>query len=68
MKVAAAYFREKAELLRRLAGTLGGQHDQVATQLRRVADEFDANADVLEARIAREAENATHQEQNRLYH
>lgn len=62
MKVAAAYFREKAELFRQLADTLGGQHDHIATQLRALAREFNANADALETRIVREASHLSRDE------
>ncbi len=63
MRAAAAYFRERAELFRQLADTLGGHHDQVAAQLRAIADEFDANAHALERRIMREAAHLSHNEE-----
>lgn len=62
MKIAAAYFRDKAEMLRQLADTLGGQHDQIASQLRAMADEFEANASALETRIVRKAAHLSRDE------
>ena len=68
MKIAAAYFREKAELLRQLADTLGSRHDQIVAQLHTLADEFESSAAALETRIAREAAHLSSHEDMPLLH
>ncbi|KQT45620.1 hypothetical protein ASG52_15865 [Methylobacterium sp. Leaf456] len=68
MKVAAAYFREKAKLFQQLADTFIGQHDQIANQLRAIADEFEANASALETRIVREAAHLSRDEDGPQFH
>lgn len=55
MKAPLAYYRQKAEQCRRLADSLNDRDDPAVTLLLGIADEFDADADALEARIAREA-------------
>lgn len=63
MKVAAAYFRDKADQFRQLAATLGGQHNQIVAQLLTLADEFEANASALETRVVREAAHLSRDEE-----
>ncbi|OAH21893.1 hypothetical protein AX289_25560 [Methylorubrum populi] len=47
-----AYFRLQAAHCRQLASSLGNQTDPAVVGLLRMADEFDANADALEAHVA----------------
>ncbi|WP_232631019.1 hypothetical protein [Methylobacterium sp. Leaf118] len=54
MKVAAAYFRQKAEQCRRLAHAMTEQADPAVVMLHEMADEFDANALALESRMERD--------------
>lgn len=68
MKVIASYFRQKADLFRQLADVLIDQNDHVALQLRCVADEFDANANALETRIARETTQILYDERTLKIH
>lgn len=62
MDATAAYFRDKAALCRRLADHLINQDDPVVLTLRSMATEFDANADALETRVAREAAHLSRDE------
>lgn len=55
MKVAAAYFREKADQCRQLAHALRDQTDPVVPALLSMAEEFEVSANALETRIARDA-------------
>lgn len=54
MRMVATYFRQKAAQCRSLADALLDQTDPVIAQLRSMADEFDANAQALETRLAAE--------------